>query len=580
MKYRIVESVEKKENINHPVDDNFTLSEELLNIKSEKINESAESDRDKDSNYNCCGINIDLEEFKDAIEQCYKCLCNNDDTVSDGAYGDFTTSELCKGFDECMENDLAIKELAQKFTEYSGISLSSDREKASFIYEVDELYGPDIWDAIDNCNVNESLEEDYEYSDYDKKLLVNRAKSIAKAISDLYNSNQVEAQGELPSVNEIAKALLDSPKKIDMYAKFLSKMKATKKAESLIEKLVKELMNFKKKLSMVKKPQPATESMNESVDELSEEEKKEIIDTLEDMIESGETSCECWDEPTKFLVKSELRKKGLKFNVSGNDRGNKFSYHFEWWNPKTESMDESLLVEKKVPDEDRYENNLIRSIINKRSNRANAKLEPAEQAVADKYGIKTGRYHSGVKTRVGRRNIHYAPSGEGYDDINFVDMARKGPERYTKAYETGIDVVDRRFGLSGSREGKKNDPYTKNALVQSRDRLNNEMKQDYNEVSDKAYTKKYYKNVLDNVDNEFDKKRDDYIAKINALTRELADVEKNREEKRTYNKNVINNITNDQKEIINKHRKNKQESFKSVPNRSINESEVSDNKTK
>lgn len=243
MKYRIVESVEKKENINHAVDDEFTLSEELLNIKLEKINESA-------------------------VES--------------------TEAEL-----------------------------------------------------------NESLEEDYEYSDYDKKLLVNRAKSIAKAISDLYNSNQVEAQGELPSVNEIAKALLDSPKKIDMYAKFLSKMKATKKAESLIEKLVKELMNFKKKLSMVKKPQPATESMNESVEELSEEEKKEIIDTLEDMIESGETSCECWDEPTKFLVKSELRKKGLKFNVSGNDRGNKFSYHFEWWNPKTESMDESCDKEKK-----------------------------------------------------------------------------------------------------------------------------------------------------------------------------------------------------------------------------------------
>ena len=110
MKYRIVESVEKKENINHPVDDNFTLSEELLNIKSEKINESAV---------------------------------------------------------ESVETEL-----------------------------------------------NESLEEDYEYSEYDKKLLVNRAKTIAKQISDLYNSNQVEAQGELPSVNEIAKALLDSPKKI------------------------------------------------------------------------------------------------------------------------------------------------------------------------------------------------------------------------------------------------------------------------------------------------------------------------------------------------------------------------------
>ena len=286
MKYRIVESVEKKENINHPVDDNFTLSEELLNIKSEKINESAESDRDKDSNYNCCGINIDLEEFKDAIEQCYKCLCKNDDTVSDGAYGDFTTSELCKGFDECMENDLAIKELAQKFTEYSGISLSSDREKASFIYEVDELYGPDIWDAIDNCNVNESLEEDYEYSEYDKKLLVNRAKSIAKAIYDLYNSDQVEAQGELPSAKEIAEDLLKEPKKIDMYAKFLSKIAGTKKVKNYTEKLIQELASFKKKLSLMK---PQTSECLMKVRDIKEgkEIDRQVFASLEKLNDGG-----------------------------------------------------------------------------------------------------------------------------------------------------------------------------------------------------------------------------------------------------------------------------------------------------
>lgn len=325
MKYRIVESVEKKENINHAVDDEFTLSEELLNIKSEKIDESVETENSKKS------IN----------------------ESSDGSVWNNIVDDLLKrGYDISSEDEYRIwadtpeeaKSAASHIAEY----YSQNYRRGDFDNMFD-FYGGGCAFEVNPyfLGINESLEEDYEYSDYDKKLLVNRAKSIAKAISDLYNSNQVEAQGELPSVNEIAKALLDSPKKIDMYAKFLSKMKATKKAESLIEKLVKELMNFKKKLSMVKKPQPATESMNESVEELSEEEKKEIIDTLEDMIESGETSCECWDEPTKFLVKSELRKKGLKFNVSGNDRGNKFSYHFEWWNPKTESMGESCDKEKK-----------------------------------------------------------------------------------------------------------------------------------------------------------------------------------------------------------------------------------------
>ena len=221
------------------------------------------------------------------------------------------------------------------------------------------------------------------------------------------------------------------------------------------------------------------------------------------------------------------------------------------------------LIEKAVPEEDRYENDLIKSIINKRANRSNAKLEPAEQAVANKYGITTDRFNSGVKTRVGRRNIPYAYSGKGYDDINYVDMARKGPERINKAHETGIDVVDRRFsGIEGSREGKKNEPYSRNALRQSRDRLNRVMQRDYKEVSDRANTKKYYKGVLDNVDKEFDKRRDDYLAKINSLTKEIADNDKYREEKRAYNKKVIDNITNDQKAIIDKHRKNKNESFK------------------
>lgn len=223
------------------------------------------------------------------------------------------------------------------------------------------------------------------------------------------------------------------------------------------------------------------------------------------------------------------------------------------------------LVEKAVPEEDRYENDLIKSIINKRSNRSNAKLTSSEQEVANKYGITTGRYHSGIKTRVGNRNIRYVPNGKGYDDINYVDMARKGTDRMSKAYETGINVVNRFSGngLGGSREEKKSDDLnTRNALVQSRNRLNRVMQNDYSEVASKAGEKKYYKNVLDNVDNEFDKRSDYYIAKINNLTRELADVEKGREEKRTYNKNVINNITNSQKAIIDKHRKNKNESLK------------------
>lgn len=176
MKYKIVESVEKKENINHPVDDNFTLSEELLNIKSEKINESVETEK--------------------------------------------------------------------------------------------------------------PIEEDYNYSEYDKKLLVNRAKSIAKAIYDLYNSDQVEAQGELPSAKEIAEDLLKEPKKIDMYAKFLSKIVGTKKVKNYTEKLIQELASFKKKLSLMK---PQTSECLMKVRDIKEgkEIDRQVFASLEKLNDGG-----------------------------------------------------------------------------------------------------------------------------------------------------------------------------------------------------------------------------------------------------------------------------------------------------
>ena len=196
-------------------------------------------------------------------------------------------------------------------------------------------------------------------------------------------------------------------------------------------------------------------------------------------------------------------------------------------------MNESLLMEKAVPEEDRYENDLIKSIINKRSDRVNAKLDPAEQAVANKYDIKSSKnpYGYGTETTVGRRTVRRAPSGKGYDDINFVDMARKAPERRKKAEETGISTVENPYGrVGGSREVKKNSQrrhdnrnYENNALTQSRDKLNRDMQQDYNSVAYASRLKKGYQKNLDNLDAKYNQRRDDYLTKINALTKAIAD---------------------------------------------------------
>lgn len=98
----------------------------------------------------------------------------------------------------------------------------------------------------------EEVSEAYEYSDYDKKLLVNRAKSIAKRIYDLYNDAGTEASGELGSANEIAQDLLTDTAKIDMYTKFLSKVVAKKPVKNQIDKLLDEIKSFKAKFERMR----------------------------------------------------------------------------------------------------------------------------------------------------------------------------------------------------------------------------------------------------------------------------------------------------------------------------------------
>lgn len=83
------------------------------------------------------------------------------------------------------------------------------------------------------------------------------------------------------------------------------------------------------------------ESLTNKNESLSKQEENEIIDELTRMIQNGKTSCEAWDIDTKNLVMSYLRRLGYKFEVSGNDRAGRNSYHIEWWkdNKKNESLD-------------------------------------------------------------------------------------------------------------------------------------------------------------------------------------------------------------------------------------------------
>lgn len=125
-----------------------------------------EPKRTKISDYDCCGINIDLAELRNRTAENYNILYENDDKIDDGAAGYFSVSSLCGSFDDYMEVNSEFRKLVQTYTKYVGDFLSSDREAAAFIYAIDELY-PEIWDAIDSYTVNESLNESYVREEYD-----------------------------------------------------------------------------------------------------------------------------------------------------------------------------------------------------------------------------------------------------------------------------------------------------------------------------------------------------------------------------------------------------------------------------
>ena len=131
-----------------------------------------EPKRTKISDYDCCGINIDLAELRNRTAENYGILYENDDKIDGGAAGYFSVSSLCGSFDDYMEVNSEFRKLVQTYTKYVGDFLSSDREAAAFIYAVDELY-PEIWDAIDSYTVNESLNEDCNSYSYKGKTIIN-----------------------------------------------------------------------------------------------------------------------------------------------------------------------------------------------------------------------------------------------------------------------------------------------------------------------------------------------------------------------------------------------------------------------
>lgn len=253
--------------------------------------------------------------------------------------------------------------------------------------------------------------------------------------------------------------------------------------------------------------------------------------------------------------------------------------------------------EASMSDEDRKENDLLRSIYSKRMNRANAKLTPEEQAVLDKYGLYTDFYKGYNDNKVGgiykdvngnmsgvmisgrsripadiQRGIDDTEShGAGTDkyatikrddngkylknqnifDYNYRNSTRR--EKPTKQPDQ-INYVDRARKLDDRVKSYQNtemnyfnkDSYTydniqKPGVEGQRDRINKEMQSPLNQMKGALNRRKEAQTALDNakdVYNKANKKADD------AFNNSIANATRQRDYARDYAKREYDRDSN------------------------------------
>lgn len=141
----------------------YEVVEELNKWKQDVLSSGMNEDWDTSvgPTYDCCGITIDFNKLNKQIGKNYQTLYDNNDEIMGGHDEMLSGSDLAYTFDCYMKEMPEFKNLVWAFSNFIQDFISSDREAAAFLFTVDELY-PDIWDAIDKCGINESLNEFYD----------------------------------------------------------------------------------------------------------------------------------------------------------------------------------------------------------------------------------------------------------------------------------------------------------------------------------------------------------------------------------------------------------------------------------
>ena len=203
----------------------------------------------------------------------------------------------------------------------------------------------------------------------------------------------------------------------------------------------------------------------------------------------------------------------------------------------------SRIDEASISPEDQKDSDLIRSMLAKMKNRANAKFTPEEKAVMKKYGIERdngwrtltvgpnkvkldrdvdneqGRYFSWHKPTVNNGNT---------DKINYADRARKIPERDKNQFNAagyGYYRNDDFNAHGGSRTGQS---------LKQRERDMQNVNPRVNTMKQALRSRQYHKDIMDTADAAFE--RDSALAK-DSYDKQMAYITKRRDDAKTgYNK--------------------------------------------
>lgn len=171
---------------------------------------------------------------------------------------------------------------------------------------------------------------------------------------------------------------------------------------------------------------------------------------------------------------------------------------------------EEALNEAEISDEDKHDSDLIRSMIGKMRNRANAKFSPEEIAIMDKYGIKRDNNTRTLEVdgrdlnrRVDDHNHTSWYKSGSYNNgneksINYADRARKLPKRkdtqiYTNQWTADNDEINAHGG--GMTNSKSLQDAERYALeIPNRDKMST--------MKNALRDRKYYQSKIDNADKE------------------------------------------------------------------------------